>query len=385
MSDEIIILSAVDDPHAFAVAEGIRRKGGQVTIWYTGDFPISSWATIEFDGDRMNLEIRGAHQSVIGAQPRTVWNRRVSKTIDVSALHPADQTFGFGQCLDLRRSTVDLLGERSFWVNAPQAQARAILKPVQMREAQKAGFEVPRTIYSNDRAQILAFLRAMGGRVVFKQMALVGIWSDGGKRFAPYTTVITEEQLPDDLRTAAAPGIFQEVLSRAYELRVTMIGERMFVTRLDPPHTDDARIDWRLAVLRGQTSRMTQGHLPERTEQSIRSYMNAMGLVFGCFDLIVTPEGRHVFIECNEAGQFLFVEEETGEAVLDAFVAFLMQGRPDFEWSETADSLRLSEIWQIAREQSRLAQSVHTVTPPTRFQETADEDAVTDKVRDPGN
>lgn len=110
-----------------------------------------------------------------------------------------------------------------------------------------------------------------------------------------------------------------------------------------------------------------------------------MGLVFGCFDLIVTPEGRHVFIECNEAGQFLFVEEETGEAVLDAFVAFLMQGRPDFEWSETADSLRLSEIWQIAREQSRLAQSVHTVTPPARFQETADEDGVTDKVTDPGN
>lgn len=380
MNDEIIILSSADDPHAFSVAEGIRRMGGEVTIWYTGDFPTSSWATIEFYGDRMTLDIRGPHQSIVGAQPRTVWNRRMSKTVDVSALHPADQTFGSAQSFDLRRSTVDLLGARSFWVNAPQAQARAILKPVQMREAQIAGFEVPRTLYSNDRTQILAFIRAMGGSVVFKQMALVGVWSDGARRFAPYTTVVTEQEIPDEPRTAAAPGIFQEILSRAYELRVTMIGERMFVTRLDPPHSDDAKIDWRLAVMRGQTSRMTPGTLPERVAQSIRSYMSAMNLVFGCFDLIVTPEGRHVFIECNEAGQFLFVEEETGEAVLDAFVAFLMQGRPDFDWVETADSLRLSEIWPIARELSRQAQSVHKVAPPTRFQETTDEGDVTDKV-----
>jgi glutathione synthase/RimK-type ligase-like ATP-grasp enzyme len=371
MTREIIILSGPDDPHAFAVAEGVRRKGGDVTIWYTSDFPASSWESLEFEDDRLRLDIRGPHQTISQPAPATVWNRRLSKSLDVSALHPADRLFGHAQCFDLRRSMVHLLGRDALWINSPLAQSRAILKPVQMRVAQESGFDVPRTLYSNDPERIRTFIRRMGGTVVFKQLALVGVWSDGDKRFAPYTTTVREDQLADDLRTAAAPGIFQEILPRAYELRVTVMGDRMFVTRLDPPAAEDAKVDWRLAVLRGQTEQMKPASIPPSVEQSVRAYMRNMNLVFGCFDLFVTPEGRHVFIECNEAGQFLFVEQETGEAVLDAFVAFVMQGTPHFEWRETPESLRLSDIWKIAQQQSEEAQKLHTVGAPTRFYEGA--------------
>jgi hypothetical protein len=55
-----------------------------------------------------------------------------------------------------------------------------------------------------------------------------------------------------------------------------------------------------------------------------------LGFVFGCFDFVVTPEGRAVFLEVNQMGQFLFVEENTGLPLLDAFAEMLVQGRPDF-------------------------------------------------------
>ena len=53
--------------------------------------------------------------------------------------------------------------------------------------------------------------------------------------------------------------------------------------------------------------------------------MDAFGLLYGAFDFIVTPEGRHVFLEVNPAGQYLWVEAKTGlqitSAVVDALTA----------------------------------------------------------------
>ena len=44
-----------------------------------------------------------------------------------------------------------------------------------------------------------------------------------------------------------------------------------------------------------------------------------------CFDFIVTPEGRHVFLESNPRGQYLWIEHYTSmpitEAIADALMA----------------------------------------------------------------
>jgi hypothetical protein len=74
--------------------------------------------------------------------------------------------------------------------------------------------------------------------------------------------------------------------------------------------------------------------------------MRRLGIVFGCLDFIVTPEGRHVFLEVNQAGQFLFVEEYCGLPWLDAFSEFLLQGRVDFEWNESSAAVRFADVRQ---------------------------------------
>jgi hypothetical protein len=72
--------------------------------------------------------------------------------------------------------------------------------------------------------------------------------------------------------------------------------------------------------------------------------MQRLGIVFGCFDFVVTPDGKDVFLEVNQAGQFLFIEEYCGLRLLDAFSEFLLQGRADFVWDEARASVRLSDI-----------------------------------------
>ena len=56
--------------------------------------------------------------------------------------------------------------------------------------------------------------------------------------------------------------------------------------------------------------------------------MRMLGLAFGCIDLIVTPQGEYVFLEVNEMGQFLWVEQrEPACPLLRAFATMLIEGR----------------------------------------------------------
>jgi len=53
-----------------------------------------------------------------------------------------------------------------------------------------------------------------------------------------------------------------------------------------------------------------------------------LGLAFGCIDLIVTPEGEHIFLEVNEMGKFLWVEQdEPRSELLRCFATLLLNQR----------------------------------------------------------
>ena len=43
--------------------------------------------------------------------------------------------------------------------------------------------------------------------------------------------------------------------------------------------------------------------------------MGKLGLVYGAIDMRLTPNGRYVFLEINPAGQWLFIENRTGQPI----------------------------------------------------------------------
>lgn len=83
--------------------------------------------------------------------------------------------------------------------------------------------------------------------------------------------------------------------------------------------------------------------IPNVIDQKCRMLMESLGLVFGCFDFIVTPDGEYYFLEVNESGQFLWIEKLRPEIkMLDIFTEFLINKNPKFNWVCKPDSLSLS-------------------------------------------
>jgi glutathione synthase/RimK-type ligase-like ATP-grasp enzyme len=66
--------------------------------------------------------------------------------------------------------------------------------------------------------------------------------------------------------------------------------------------------------------------LPDDVADKLRAMMRRLGLVYGAIDLRLTPDGRYVFLEVNPAGQFLYVEQATGQQITTALAARLAAG-----------------------------------------------------------
>lgn len=356
----VLIITELGDVHAYAVAEALRRKGVQVVLWHTADFPTRSGETILFEGGARRMNIEGPDLSLSDFGFRTIWHRRPSYVIDESALHPADREFADLECSAFRRSLFSLLGQQAFWVNPPDAAARANRKPLQHDMAMDLGFSTPATLYTNEPPEIRAFIERQGGRIVYKPFRGMA-WRDDHTCWMPYTSLVTEDSLVEDHLLRAVPGIYQELVEKDYELRITVMGDHVFGAKVLSQETSSGRLDWRKSYHELQIEPCKVSSL---LADQCRTMLARLGLVFGCFDIVVTPAGEHVFLEVNEMGQFLFVEHYAGVPLLDAFSEFLRQARTDFHWHEEEEVVvGYADIQSHVQDlQSRLAKS-HVSVP----------------------
>jgi glutathione synthase/RimK-type ligase-like ATP-grasp enzyme len=334
ITSEVLILTFPGDFHAYAVAESLRRKGVEARLWHTTDFPTRSRESMRFEGRERTARIVDADGARVEPRPRAVWNRRPTLVPDTRVLHPADREFASLQCVHFREAFLDVLAPGAFWVNPRVAFRRAQLKMVQHQAALDAGLDVPATLYSNDPPAIRAFLREHGGRIVYKPFDAAA-WKDGAETWVAFATPLTEDQLVDDDILQLAPGLYQAVVPKAYELRVTMMGRHAFAARIDAS-SFDCRRDAAMGVSRTE--------IPRSLAEACAHVLARLGLVFGCFDFAVDADGRPWFLEVNEMGQFLWVESATGMPLLDAFSEFLAQARVDFDWSEERAEVRLRDV-----------------------------------------
>ena len=216
-----------------------------------------------------------------------------------------------------------------YWVNDIEAREQARLKVPQLIAASACGLAIPETLFSNDPEEIRRFYAEHRRQGVIFKLNVQTYWANpSGVSHVLFTTALRDEDLSDDEALSSCPAIYQRKIEKAYELRVTCMDERCFTVRLDSQSRDMTRMDWRADLCAPVKPRLHE--LPHQVEERCIMLMRKLGLAFGCIDLIVTPQGEHVFLEVNEMGQFLWVEQdEPGCPMLRAFATLLIQHRLD--------------------------------------------------------
>ncbi len=357
----ILILSQPKDVHAYAVREALKRKGCLATIWLTSDFPGLSREAVRFRGGKKTVKIRGPELCIEDVVFETIWNRRPSFVVDPNLLDEADVKFAELECSYFRKGLLSLLCPGALWVNSPDAAFRANRKMLQHEAAARVDLQTPDSLYSNDPEQIRDFIVEHGGKIIYKPFTAVP-WQNGATFWLPFTSVLTSSQLPSDPILSATPGIYQALVPKAFELRITVMGHSCFAAKILSQETKTGTVDWRKSY--GEL-KMEPFEIPGDLADSCIRLLGELDLVFGCFDFIVTPEGEYVFLEVNEMGQFLFLESRTGMPLLDAFSDFLLSHTKDFKWREPAHPLKYLDVSEIAVQEAEASVHGH-ISPPNQ-------------------
>jgi glutathione synthase/RimK-type ligase-like ATP-grasp enzyme len=363
----VLIVTYPSDIHATVVADALVARGHEVVLWQGADFPTRQQASFSIeDCGRVSWEIAGPRVQMNSLDAiDVVWFRRpVTEPVLPVEMHPGDRIVAQRECSIFSRNLWQLIAPSAFWVNPLASRQRSNAKAIQLQEALAVGLKVPPTLCSNDPEKIRTFLDRYEGQAIYKPF-YPAQWVKKRGSALLFTAEVGQDDLPEDEILRLTPGIFQKRIEKDHELRITCIGERLVVAKLLSQEIPSARLDWKLAFA---ALRVEPGEIPREVEQACRALLLRLGIVFACVDMIVTPEGEYVFLEVNEMGQFLWVEELNEDLrLLDPFCEFLIQGRTDFDWRRSGDNFRFSDFRDAAEEKQRKVYSRLHVEKPASF------------------
>ncbi|MFM9448281.1 ATP-grasp ribosomal peptide maturase [Streptomyces acidiscabies] len=203
------------------------------------------------------------------------------------------------------------------WVNHPLRNAAADYKPAQLAVAQRLGLTVPPTLVTNDPGKARQFTAAYRP-VIAKALRWTPYERDGIPMTSWAEPVDTDEI---DGTLLAAPHLFQAQVEKVADLRVLVVGRRVFAVRID-----SGLLDWRTDY-NALSYRVVD--LPGRLEKALFTVLDHFGLASGSFDLALDGDGEFHWLELNPNGQWGWLEEKTGLEMSAAIADLLTRGAPD--------------------------------------------------------
>ncbi|MBL4789572.1 MAG: hypothetical protein JKY60_11160 [Kordiimonadaceae bacterium] len=332
----VLILSNYFDVHAFAVAWAVEKLGHSATTWVAPDFPSGQQNSISHSnlkGSEWKIGAKNPINSQDGFD--AVWQRRIPYILPLSKdLHEADVELAQRESRHYFKGFLNMMCADAFWVNPVKAREKAQYKICQTEAAIKTGLKIPATLYSNDAQEIRQFFDENAGGIVYKSFLPIGWTQPDEKRIRLWTTKIEDRSLlNDDVELGTCPGIYQECIAKAYELRIVIMGRTCVAAKINSQDDPNLEIDWRKSTDAADVLGWDWVKIPKEIEEKCFNFMDEMGIVFGCLDFVVTPEGEYIFLEVNEQGQFLFVEQYNPEIpLLHMFSEFLISGDKHFKW-----------------------------------------------------
>ncbi|MFF5533599.1 ATP-grasp ribosomal peptide maturase [Streptomyces cinerochromogenes] len=312
-SRPVLVVTCLNDPTADVVITELHDRGVPVVRFDSGDFPhaLSVAATITTDG--LDGTLSTPTRTAELGEARSLHYRRPS-----GFAHPhldqQDARFAISQArYGLGGVLASLPG--CLYVNHPHRIGDAEFKPAGLTAAAAVEFQVPPTLITTEPDAARAFIKRYGP-AIYKPLATSAYFVDGVSN----TVKVAEVALDDiDETVAGTAHLFQQMVDKTADVRVTVIGGEVFAVRIDSD-----LLDWRTDYGRLRYTPVTP---PPGVTDALYAYLARFGLVFGAFDFAVDREGRWWFLECNPSGQWYWLEPETGLPMLAA-MADLLERKP---------------------------------------------------------
>lgn len=322
----ILVFTNKEDAHPNPVFDILTDRGVPFFRLNTEDLLtnyVFSWCA-NTKGFDFKIVDNNSGLSIKGSEISAVWERR-PEPVESLPIHNTTEI----DAHNLREGQAFLQFIRHYIAHIPSIGSIvrdrvSSSKMMQYRVAHDCGFTFPDTVFSNNKASILELARKYE-RVCVKPIDGLNVCDyDNNVDYVFFSQVLDSAEIdtiPDEAFHQTVSFI-QEYVPKDFELRVTVVDSVVIATKIHSQELPEGKgkEDWRQGYDYGLV--FEEFHLPECIENKCRTLVHALGLNFGCLDLIVRPDGEYVFLECNPNGQWLWIELATGQKIAEAIADF---------------------------------------------------------------
>ncbi|MEX5536964.1 hypothetical protein ABFV54_17745 [Pseudomonas syringae] len=306
----LLVTNCRDITMDYVVAE-LRRRGQPFFRLNTEQLPQALCSMAGFPRDAWSISLDGV--VVRGAAITGAYFRRPgAPVVPDTATDPGERAYIEAEWSSFLKSLYSRLEGR--WLNSPTKIFMAEDKPMQLLLAQEIGFHVPKAFVTNDILCAMA-ISALGQAIgkPLRQAVLAG-----ETERVIFTSRLAEIQDEQAEAIRLTPFIVQSEILKQYDVRVTVVGERVFATAIWSQDNEETITDWR------KGSRPDLRHekivLDRRVERQCVKLVQRLGLRYGAIDLVRDQSGKLWFLEINPNGQWAWIENLTGYPIAAAIV-----------------------------------------------------------------
>ncbi len=325
MKETILVLSNSEDgKHTDVVVEKLH-KANQKVFRFDSDRFMSGEITINFRSNHQEcgFTMCSGDQLLDSRNIKSVWYRRPNH-FNIQIQDPVQHRYAEEEVRNLLDGLWATIPD-VFWLSNPKSLEQARKKLLQLKLACELGFLVPETIVTNDPNLVQEFSKIHDAKIVFKALYHEFL-NYGDRAFNIPTTLITEKHMEKLELVRKMPALFQRFIEKKYELRVTIVEDKIFAVKIDSQANPLTVVDWRNPEYIDKLS-YTSVEFPHEVSDRCQCMLRRLGLAFGAFDFIMSKDEKLYFLEVNPNGQWYWLEDLAGALISDAITTVLCKKR----------------------------------------------------------
>lgn len=313
----VAIVTATTDLGADRVVSKLRGHSVNVFRLNTDRLPVEAHVELEVSG--LWWADDGPH-AVRCDEIKSVWLRKIRFRGTAETSDPDLHAYVCRESNAALRAFLASIPANAAWMSPISDIDRAELKPVQLAAARALGLSTPRSVTSSRPDMIRAFARSVSGRVIGKPLRSGYLRTRRGD-FGIFTERLDETDLGMLDEALPCPIIVQEEIEKAFDVRVTVVGDRFFAAAIDSQTDPDAQVDWRRT--RNPLLPHYTHELPSEVAAKCIVLLRRLGLAYGAIDFALTGDGAYFFLEVNPNGEWLWIEDQLGLPISDEIASWL--------------------------------------------------------------
>lgn len=310
----LLITRSDDNASVEMVGRALVARGVQPIRLDTDRYPEGVWLSTAYAGGRWTRTLSTPRETVDLGEVTALWYRRFFAGGGLPLSLGDTREACVNEARRTMYGTIAALG--CFELDPLVAVRKADHKELQLAKAAEFGLDVPPTLFSNEPRAVKQFWEQVGGRMITKMQSSFAIYREGVENVV-YTNAVKVDDLDalDGLRYS--PMIFQELVEKVVELRVTVVGRQVFAASIDSQRKAETAVDWRRDGV-GLIEDWQPYTLPDPVREGLLELTAEFGLNYAAADFIVTKDGRHVFLEINAGGEWFWLARSPGLPIAEA-------------------------------------------------------------------